>query len=176
MRQIAKRPNRGRKFNLRRVSVVASVAAGALAAGAVTSGALTSVGSDTYRVTSIKNTYAWSDNQAVIDDNMTFGIAHSDYTSAEIEEAVESSGAIDLGDKIQQERANRLVRLIGTISGANPVAQAGIQFNDGRPVKTKLNWDISIGKTLVLWMRNSSGVVWTTGSFLTATGEMWVTP
>ncbi len=169
---MAKRRAR-RKFNLRKVRILAKLDLGALAAADVISGAFSGVASDTYRVTSIDVSWNWTDIADVNDDYIQFGVAHSDYTAAEIEEALEGTGGIDLGDKIGQERANRLVREIGVFGGPRQLAGSA-EFNDGRPMKTKLNWKISIGDTLVLWARNASGVLLVTGSAVGATGVMWV--
>ncbi len=146
---------------------------GALASLTVVLGALTAQVSDKLRVISIRATYTWADIQAVIDDGLTFGLAHSDYSAAEVEECLEANTAIDLGDKVAQERANRLVREIGAISGQVDIG-GGLMFNDGRPVKTRLNWLLAAGDQLNIWVRNSSGVVWTTGSEIVTSGEIWV--
>jgi len=127
------------------------------------------------RFISVNASYSWSDIGAIIDDGAQFGFAHSDYSAAEVEEALEAGGSMDLGDKIDQEHANRLVRQIGTISQAGALAAAaGASFNDGKPVKTRLNWLMSTGDTLNVWVRNASGVVWTTGSGITVLGDLWV--
>ena len=165
---------RARKFNLRKVRLAAATVIGALASLDVTLTAATSATTSTLRVTSINASYAWSD-KAIVDDGAQFGWAHSDYSAAEIEECLEASASMDVGDKVSQERGNRLVREIGVIGGASTnTANAGASFNDGRPVKTKLNWLLSIGDTLSLWVRNSSGTVYTTGSTLVASGNIWV--
>ncbi len=170
-----KRPYRrrqSRRFNLRRVRVTASVGAGALASLDVTAGAVGSAVADKVRFISVKFAYALSGAQ-VEDDSYEFGLAHSDYTAAEIEECLESQTAIDLGDKVAQERANRLVRVIGTFGSVRSAA-GGSMFNDGRPVKTKLNWLMAAGDNLQLWIRNGSAVIYTTGSTITITGDLWV--
>ncbi len=167
-----------RKFNLRRVRLEAGLGIGALAASDVISGAMTAVSANRYRVTSVKASYTVTDIPAAIDDAYQFGIAHSDYTDTEIEECLEATAAIDIGDKVAQERANRLVREIGTISSGQLTTPGGgaTPFNDGRPIKTKLNWLMGIGDTLRLYVRNGSGVIYTTGATLKAKGELWVTP
>ncbi len=168
---------RRRGFNLRKVSVEAGMAIGALAASSVVSSAMTAASANKYRVTSVLCSYTVVDLAAAIDGAFQFGIAHSDYTSTEIEECIEATGAIDIGSKVEQERANRLVRQLGTISPeGTPLVAGEISFNDGRPIKTKLNWAIGIGDTLVLYVRNGSGAVYTTGSTLKAKGVLWVTP
>ncbi len=137
--------------------------------------AATSVTSEQIWIISINAAYSWSDIGAIIDDGCTFGWAHSDYTAAEVEECLESFASIDLGDKIAQEKSKRLVREVGTISNSGALAAAGgSAFNDGRLVKTRLNWLLSTGDTLNLWIRNASGVIWTTGSRVTVAGEFWV--
>ncbi len=166
-----------RRFNLRKVRVESSLAVGALAASDVTSSPLTATSANKYRVTSVKASYMIADLPAVADGGFQFGIAHGDYTAAEIEECIEATGAIDIGNKVEQERANRLVREIGTISPEGTQAVGSeMSYNEGRPVKTKLNWEIGIGKTLALYVRNGSSTVYTTGALLKAKGELWVTP
>ncbi len=160
-------------FNLRKVRIAASPTIGALATEAVVSNAVTDAGTDPYRITSVKAAFSWND-KALIDDGCEFGYAHSDYTAAEVEECLEASASIDRGNLIAREQANRLVRQVGTIGGASVTAAGGVGFNDGRPVKTKLNWKMSTGDTLNLWIRNASGNVWTTGSELSILGDMWI--
>ncbi len=164
-----------RRFNLRKVKIAGGVTCGALASNDVTSGAVTNAVSDPLRFISLDCSYTWSDIAAVIDDACQFGVAHSDYDSSQIEECLEALGSIDLGDKLAQEKANRYVREIGTIAGAGaPAADSGAAFNDGRRKKVRLNWLMSTGDTLALWVRNGSGVVWTTGSRLVISGDLWV--
>ncbi len=172
-----KRYPKKRRFNLRKVRVESSLAVGALVGSDVVSSALTAVSANRYRVTSIKASYTIVDVPATIDGAYQFGIAHSSYTDAQIEECIEATGAIDIGNKVSQEQANRLVREIGTISPQGVSIIGGeISYNEGRPVKTKLNWMIGIGDTLVLYVRNGSSVVYTTGALLKTKGELWVTP
>ncbi len=127
------------------------------------------------RVMSINLNWLISNLAAVADGGFEFGVAHSDYSAAEIEESLEASGAIDVGDKVAQEQSNRLVRTIGTISPSGIDTIGGeVGFLGGRPVKTRLNWLLSIGDTLQAWVRNSTGTVYTTGSSLGWGGDMWV--
>ncbi len=166
---------RSRRFNLRKVRINSSLSIGALASADVVAAAVTNATSNTLRFMSLIASYSISNLAATIDDAFTFGCAHSDYSAAEIEECLEAGGSMDIGDKIAREQADRLVREIGTISGSagTPVA-GGVQFNDGRPVKTRLNWLMAIGDTLQLWVRNGSGTVYTTGNNLTISGNLWV--
>ncbi len=172
---MAKKPyRRRRKFSLRRVRIAHEGAIGALASLDVVVNNMHSVTTETLRVVSVDSSYAWS-GKAAIDDAAEFGLAHSDYSAAEIEECLEANGSIDLGNKTAQEQANRLVRSLGTITGpAVSGASGGASFNDGRKLKTRLNWLLSTGDTINLWVRNGSGAVYSTGSSLVASGNMWV--
>ncbi len=163
-----------RNFNLRKVRINGALSLGALAALDVISGAITSTVSDKLRFISVNASYSWSDFGALADDGCVFGLAHSDYSTAEIEECLEANTAMDLGDKVAQERANRLVREIGTIGSNAAGSLSGEAFADGRKVKTRLNWLMSEGDSLSIWVRNASNTVWTTGSSITMAGEIWV--
>ncbi len=172
---IMAKPRRARRSFLRRVRVNAVLSVGALAALDVISGAITSAAADKLRFISLIGSWSWSDIGAVIDDSMSFGVAHSDYTAQEIEECLEATGSIDLGDKLAMEKSNRLVREIGIFSNAtNVAAVGGSSFNDGKPVKTRLNWLMSAGDTLQVWVRNASATVYTTGSEIVFSGNLWV--
>ncbi len=171
---MARKPRRQRrKFNLRQVRINASSPVGALAALDVVTNAVTAASLNRFRLVTVKASYSLVDLGAAIDDGQEFGLAHSDYSATEIEECLEAASAIDVGDKVAQEQANRLVRSIGVF--ASPaVADASLQFNQGRQVRTKLNWMIGIGQTLTLWIRNGSGTVYTTGASVIIAGSLWV--
>ncbi len=88
---------------------------------------------------------------------IAFGVAHSDYTAAEIQAVFDSTGTWDTGDKISQEISKRLIRQIGVfVSDAGGTAVQDVKFNQGRPVKTKLNWMLNTNETLQLWAFNTS--------------------
>ncbi len=171
---MAKRRGR-RSFNLRRVRINSGLAIGALASADVISGAVTNQAQDKLRFVSLHASFGITDLGAAVDDAFAFGVAHSDYDAAEIEECLEAGGSIDLGNKLAQEQANRLVREIGQINGSQGgPAVGGIPWNDGEPVKIKLNWLMSAGDALHLWVRNNSGVVYTTGATLSIAGTLWI--
>ncbi len=173
MARHGKRRSYRRKFNLRKVRIATSITVGALAAKDVTATSLTGTSSSTYRLVSVDFFYGLSDLGAVADDGQEFGLAHSDYTAAEIEECLEAGTSIDAGDKIANEKANRLVRSVGVMVGA-PGTGAGLNFNNGNNTKTRLNWLMTIGDSLQLWIRNSSATVYTTGATIDVIGSMYV--
>ncbi len=86
------------------------------------------------------------------------GVSHSDYSDAEIEEWIENTGQWNEGDLVaSREIGKRLIRQVGTFP--SPAAALGIvNMNDGRPVKTKLNWILLQGQTLRIWAYNSGTV------------------
>ncbi len=167
------RGRRKRSFNLRKVRVSTASAVGALASLDVVSLPMTNTPSNSMRIISIDGTWGLADLGATSDDGQEFGVSHSDYTDTEVEACLEAAGSIDVGDKVSQEVANRLVRTIGQFTGA-PGTGAGLSFNDGRPMKTRLNWQMAIGDFLRVWIRNGSGTVYTTGATVLFNGHIWV--
>nr|AGA18252.1 hypothetical protein [uncultured marine virus] len=138
-----------------------------------TLGALTLVGTsfdeevpESARVTSLVCTYALQGfPEAVNDGPIVVGIAHSDYTDAEIQEVIDSTATWERGDKIAQEKARRLVRTIGVFRGDTTTAQIGTEvLNDGKPIKTKLNWQLDSTQTLKVWAFNAGGSAITAGA------------
>ncbi len=94
------------------------------------------------------------------------GVAHGDYTLAEIEAYLENTGSWNESDLIQsREIAKRLIREVGMLSSDEDM------LNDGKPVKTKLNWILNEGVTLDLWAYNVSTGTLTTGGVVHCTGH-----
>ncbi len=91
------------------------------------------------------------------DGPILVGLAHGDYSDAEIEQVIENTGSWSRGDLVSQEIGNRKVRIVGKFDlsnvGAN-VFTGPAALNDGMPVKTKLNWGIITGATLKIWAYN----------------------
>ncbi len=158
---MARKP-RSRYRGYRKLPFTVTTAGGTVAADDVTTQVLTEVFTEERRVLSIESTYALK-GLAAGDGPLEYGVAHSDYSAAEIEEALEAVGAWDEGDKVAQEQAKRLVRRIGVFT------EEETALNDGRPVKTRLNWRIATGDTLSFWIRNR-GIQLTTGSEITGQG------
>ncbi len=97
------------------------------------------------------------------------GLAHSDYTDAEIEECLEAIGSWSSDDKVANERANRFVRRVGQLDAEHD------ELNDGKPVRVRLNWALASGSTLRYWARNVGSAALTTGAILTFNGTAWLT-
>ncbi len=103
------------------------------------------------------------------DGPVVVGYAYGDYTVAEIKEAIEASSAIDLGDKVAQERAKRMVRVVGSFSESG-----GSALNDGKPITTKLNWRFNASKACNIFAYNDGGALLTTGAIVNHNGTLWV--
>ncbi len=113
---------------------------------------------ETTRVSSIRATYTLRDfTPAVNVGPFVFGVAHSDYTLAEIEEWIEATGGWDQSNLIQtKEIRSRLIRQIGVFEQAGVDAASLSQtFNDGKPMKTKLNWLLATGQGVAFWIYNT---------------------
>ncbi len=128
-------------------------------------------------ITSIDVT--WSLGQftpAVGDGPIIVGVAHSDYTDAEIEEVIENSGSWNEGAKIEQERSKRQIRIVGSFFTGPDSALAIVTLNDGKPIHTKLNWILVTGQTLKMFAYNAgSSPLATTDPRMTAQGfaHLW---
>ncbi len=151
---------KGRKRNFGRYlkgNIDENLSLGTLASKTLVSDTWDETVEDRARISSI--VCAWSlDELTGSQGPILFGVAHSDYTDAEIEQVLENAGSWKEGSKVEQEISKRLVRIIGTFDTENNSTDpADADFNDGRPVKTKLNWVLNEGDTLKMWGYNVSG-------------------
>lgn len=108
-------------------------------------------------ITSIDCSYSLSGY--TVTDNVgpiQVGVAHFDYSDAEIEEWIELATGWDGGNLQSQEVSNRKIRSIGTIPMITSLAASPL--NEGRPIKTKLNWIIEPGQGLKFWAYNQGSV------------------
>ncbi len=166
---LAKKARKRRRFNLRPVRITTEKVLGTLASDTALVQTLTGTSANAYRCVSVA--VVWSIRELTEGEGpLTVGYAHSDYSVAEIKECLESQTAIDQGDKVAQERANRLVRSIGQLG-----PEGNETLNDGLPVKTKLNWKIGIGDSVNAFIFNEDDAAnLTTGANVNLSGTMWV--
>jgi len=158
----------GRGFYLRKVRITPRLSLGTLATQTVLTTGLTGTSDAQYRLVSVKATWSLI-NGTLADGPITVGFAHNDYTITEIKECLESATSISPGNKQFQERANRWVRVVGTLGGAGKST-----LNDGMPLSTRLNWAIQIGSAVNVFAYNESAGGLTTGSVLDVVGNAWV--
>lgn len=90
-------------------------------------------------------------------------VAHSDYTIAEIEEVIENQDSWSMADRIARERSKRWVRHIGTFDTPANAAENAV-LNDGKPIRTKLNWALQGTQTLQFAFYNDGSVALATTS------------
>ncbi len=155
-----------------RGSVEEQVSLGTLAGQTLISALFDNVVNEKTLVSSVVATWDLSTYTPQADDGpFLVGLAHSDYTDAEIEDWVEDTGSWDEGDLVRQEIGARKIRSVGTIIGA---ANSSLhsQLQEGRMIKTKLNWILLQGQTLRLWVFNlGSGALATTVPIVQCSGH-----
>ncbi len=158
--------------NFKSVRVNASQAVPALVTLDLSSDNLLLASDSAYRLLSLEMTWSWVDVTNLVDGAMIVGVAHGDYITSEIEEWIEATTSIVRGDKIANERANRLIRQIGVFSSlVGGVAEGDAVLMGGAMIKTKLNWPIEIGEQVKFWIYNASTATTATGSNLQCTGK-----
>ncbi len=81
------------------------------------------------------------------------GVAHGDYTDAEVEAFVELAGSWNEGNLTAQEIGQRRIRVVGIFKQPASATQA-MTLNEGRSIRTKLGWILLQGQTLRLWAYN----------------------
>ncbi len=84
------------------------------------------------------------------------GVAHSDYSDAEVEAWVELQTGWDEGDLGSREIQNRFIRRIGLFDEP-ATANLGVSLNEGKAIKTKLNWILLQGQGLNFFCYNTGG-------------------
>ncbi len=90
------------------------------------------------------------------------GVAHGDYTLAEIEEFIELN-FFNPQNKIGEEQSRRLIRKIGRFSGLGVSGE----LNNGIPIRTRLNWNLNTAG-LQPWVYNRDIGALTTGTVVRA--------
>ncbi len=166
---MARKPYRGRAFLKGKINE--SLALSTLASATLIGDTWDDTVNERTLVTSIVANWML-DDATVNEGPIVFGVAHADYTDAEIEAWIETLNTWNEGNLISKEIANRKIRQIGTFS----LAESDEQFNNGLPVKTKLNWVILQAQGLRMWAYNRGGAVMTTGAVLRAEGHANLKP
>ncbi len=103
---------------------------------------------------------------------LVVGVAHSDYSAAEIEEWIENAGSWDEGDLVNQEIARRKIRQIGVFDSALSTENLA----EGQSIKIALKWILTQTQTLDFWVYNRSGATLTTGTLVNFDGHCWLKP
>ncbi len=158
-----------RRKGYRYLPVDEKVALSTLSASGTIASDFDSVVDDRVFAISLKGTFTMEDHTPG-EGPIVVGIAHSDYTAAEIDEFLEAIAAWDSGDQIAQEHRRRFVRWVGTFDGS----KAFDVLNDGMPISVPLRWWIQFGETLALWAWNKDLAALTTGTLIGVQGGVSV--
>ena len=109
-------------------------------------------------ISSMRASWALSNYTPVADAGpILVGVAHSDYSTAEIEEFLETLGSWDEGDLIEQERARRRIRVVGVFEEPEDTTDV-VVLGDGGAITTKLGWMLQSGMSLKTFTYNLGGV------------------
>ncbi len=124
-------------------------------------------------VTSMKCVHALSAPTPLAGDGpIMVGVAHGDYIDSEIESWIENLGSWEAHDLITQEISRRKVRRIGIFPVRSTDDLTSTQvLNEGRPITTKLGWQLGSGQTLRFWAYNLGSSVLTTGRMYRVQGH-----
>lgn len=166
---MARRPKKkytGRRFRMRgryiKGNISVEMTGGTLAAQTVLSQDFDEVVNERTLVSSIVHTTSltnWTRDQAR--GPISYGVAHSDYTTSEIQSYIQLQDSWDEGNLVQREVANRRIRKLGFLDEGD--SKDDVSFsNDNKPMKTKLNWILNQGQTLKFWIYNHGAGAFTT--------------
>ncbi len=165
------RKGRRRGRNWLKGTVLEGLALGTLATSTLVSADMSAVNERTYAASAW---LLWSMRGATAGEGpVRVGLAHSDYSDAEIEEYLEATDSWNEGNLVAREVASRKIREVGIFSneGTDEV------LNDGKMLKTVLRWILLQGQTITIWAYNASGTnPLTTGQVVGAAGHIWLQP
>ncbi len=115
--------------------------------------------------------------EATDDGPILVGLAHSDYTTAEIEAWIENSTSWKEGDKVGQELGRRKIVKVGIFQTEGSGAETDIMtLQDGKMIRTKLGWMLTTGQTVKQWAYNMGASPLATSdprSFLEGYANLW---
>ncbi len=172
---LAKHPRKKRRFRrYLRGEIDLDNALGTLSAGTLLSATVGGSVIERTFVSSIVCSWALQGFTNIVGDGpVTVGVAHSDYTDAEIQEVITNAGSWTEGNQISQERSRRKVKIVGTFRQPGDAAEVAqtVVLNEGKLIKTKLNWILVTGQNLKLWAFNTGGSPLTTGSTVFTMGH-----
>ncbi len=169
---MARKPRRRKYRRYLKGLIELNTAMGALATSSLITASPVGVVTETAWLSSVKCTWSWKDIAVAQSDGpIIVGVAHSDYTAAEIEEFLEQQGSWDEGDLIAQEVRKRKIRVIGTFPATGISLTDITVLNDGLPIHTKCGWYLTTGKSVDFWFYNAGSGNLVTGSFVTITGH-----
>ncbi len=138
-----------------RGNINVDIAGGTLAAVTAILGSTVDQVSDRMLLSSVVATYSFAgftggDNIGPVE----VGIAHHDYTLTEVEQYLEAANSWDEGNLTTREVMGRKIRRVGVFPVQAASAGEAAVLNDGKQIKTKLNWILTEGQGLNFWIYN----------------------
>ncbi len=112
-------------------------------------------------ISSIDATWSLSNVTPSSAGPLLVGVAHSDYTAAEIEAYIENAFSWAQGDLVSQEVNRRKIKIVGTFNEPTD-ANDEVRLKNGVMIKTKLKWVLTTGQTLDLWAYNLGSAAYAT--------------
>ncbi len=139
-------------------TIETSLSLGTLAGGVLVSQVVADTVEEKAWISSVKASWSLENFTPGADIGpIVVGIAHSDYSDAEIEAWLENQGSWSEGDLIaSREVGKRLCRRAGTMPSAATAAEIAV-LADGRQITTKAKWTLTTGDTVKLWAYNAGG-------------------
>ncbi len=153
---MARKGRRGRNMsNYLRGVVNAELTTSVLSSKTASKVAFPEAVSETARISSVVARYSMQNFTPAVDAGpIMVGLAHSDYSVAEIEQWIENVNGWDSGDMVQRREINRrLIRQVGIFDTPADILSA-VTLKDGVEIKTKLNWPLATSQTVSLWAYN----------------------
>jgi len=153
---VANKPKRRKFRRYMKGAVDEALDLGTLAAATLVSDTWDQTVSEKAFITSIDVAWTLDDFTAAADSGPIYiGVAHSDYSDAEIEVFIENLGSWDEGNLVDKEITRRKIKHIGVFRSSPGAGVTGIAtLEEGRVIKSKLNWQLTTGDTLKMWAYN----------------------
>ncbi len=161
--QMAKRRRRRRMGRYIRGNIDVDIAGGTLAGATAVLGATADQVVERAYLSSIVCQYSFAgftggDNIGPV----SVGVAHGDYSLAEIEAYLEAATSWNEGDLVAREVSQRKIRRIGTFTTTAASAGEANVLNDGKSIRTKLGWILNTGQGLNFWLYNQGSAAFAT--------------
>ncbi len=155
MAKHGKRSRRGRKFRRYLAGKIRHLLQlGTLGGTTIISTNVVDVLTEKAYLTSVR--LAWSlvrMTTATNDGPIMVGVAHPDYSGAEVEAWIENQASWEEGDVIGQEVGRRKIRMVGVFLNPEGVDVVS-RLNDGKPITTKCGWQLQTGQSVKIWAYN----------------------
>ncbi len=167
---MARKTSKRRRGGVKAIRVDATTTLGALASGVFITGILIPTVEQEHFAISMDISVTMGDH-TVAQGPLAVGVAHGDYTVAEISEWFNSTGVM-AGDQIALERSRRKIRDICALDGEATTEKAF----DGSVKRIPLRFKVEDGESVNIWAMNQDDDPLTTGTFIRVYGKYFYRP